>query len=296
MRSTPYVALSAAALLSCGEGLDIPEPRTEDTTVLLWSGSDPNPPPCPLGRLDYWDGWADVSASPQKECGTCSCGPAPCVLPSEFTAHESNLCADDGIPVTLDTEKHQRGECIEANPRVPDEALASITLAPPTVASRCEPLQQFGPPPLTGIFARACPWVPKHFADFDGLACIAPDEDGSCPAGFSVRFEFQERIGDARTCTPCACGDPAGGRCLADVLLFRDIDCSDLMTLYNGVEAHACIEAQPTWSLAAARVILAHEEPGACPPTEKTSYVGGTIESGETRVFCCTQHIITDED
>ncbi|WP_437476374.1 hypothetical protein WME75_26225 [Sorangium sp. So ce1014] len=81
------------------------------------------------------------------------------------------------------------------------------------------------------------------------------------------------------------------------MLLFRDTGCSDLMTLVNGVEAHAlCIDTQPNSPLAAAHVILAHEEPGACPPTENISYVGGRIESGETRVFCCTEHTITDEE
>ncbi|KYF52150.1 hypothetical protein BE04_29910 [Sorangium cellulosum] len=83
---------------------------------------------------------------------------------------------------------------------------------------------------------------------------------------------------------------------MADVLLFRDTGCSDLMTLINGVEAHAlCIDTQPNSPLAAARVILAHEEPGACSPTVSTSRVEGGIESGETRVFCCTeQRVIND--
>ncbi|XXY19658.1 hypothetical protein WME88_08440 [Sorangium sp. So ce216] len=218
------------------------------------------------------------------------------MLPSEFMAHEATLCADEGISVKFDTAKYQRGECIEADPLVPDEELSSITLNPPAVAPRCEPSQQFSPPPLIGIFARACPWVEGDFADFGGLTCIAPDPDGSCPPGFSGRFEFQERISDARTCTPCTCGDPSGGRCLADVLLFRDTGCSDLITLSNGVETPACIDTQPNWSLAAARVILAHEEPGACSPTVTTSRVEGTIESGETRVFCCTERRIINDD
>lgn len=296
MRSIPCLALGAAALLGCVEDLDLPTPRPEDHAVLLWSGSDPNPPPCPLGRLDYWDGWADVSAAPGGECGTCSCAPAPCVLPSEITAHASNLCAEEGTAVKLDTARYQRGECIKTRPFVPDEELASITLKPPTVAPRCEPSEQLTPPPLIGTFARACPWVPGHFATFNGLTCIAPDPDGSCPPGFTGRFEFQERIRDARTCTPCTCEGPAGGRCLADVQLFRDTGCSDLITLSNGVETPACIETQPSWSLASARVILAYEEPGVCSPTESISHVGGTIESGETRVFCCTGQRIMDED
>jgi hypothetical protein len=295
MRSTPCFALSMVALFGCAEDLEIPVPRAEDHAVLLWSGSDPNPPPCPLGRLDYWDGWADVSTNPREECGTCSCKPAPCVLPSQFAAHKANLCADEGTPVSFDTARYQRGECIEADPLVPANELASITIAPPTLTPTCEPLAQFSPPPITGIFARACPWISGYFADFDGLTCIAPDDDGSCPLGFSDRFEFQARIRDARTCTPCSCGDPAGGRCEADLLLFRDTECSDPIALLNGVETNACIDTQPTWSLASARVILAHEEPGSCPPTESASRVEGAIESGEARVFCCTkQRVITE--
>src|SRR4051812_18428721 len=114
MRSISCFALSMAALLGCGEDLEIPRPRTEDHPVLLWHGPRPTPPPCPEGRLDYWDGWADVSANPQEECGTCSCGPAACVLPSGVTAHRS-ICpgGSDDIPVKITSSNNSPGRCME---------------------------------------------------------------------------------------------------------------------------------------------------------------------------------------
>ncbi|MGK3964631.1 hypothetical protein WMF38_10695 [Sorangium sp. So ce118] len=65
MRSTSYFALGAAALLGCVEDFKLPEPRTNDSPVLLWVGETPDFPTCPGGRLDYWDGWTDVHTDPQ---------------------------------------------------------------------------------------------------------------------------------------------------------------------------------------------------------------------------------------
>lgn len=298
MRSTSYFALGAAALLGCVEDLNLPEPRTNDNPVLLWVGSTPDPPDCPEGRLDYWDGWADVSANPQEECGMCSCGPTACVLPSKVRAHETDRCADTGTPVRFDTESNQRGECIKTDPLVPDNELASVALDPPTLTPRCEPSEQLTPPPLTGRFARACPWVPTAYTDFDWFTCITPEDDGSCQPGFPGRFEFQEKIRDARVCTPCACGDPVGGKCVSDVLIFRDTECSDMIFSVNGLESQdpLCVDTPSNSPLASARVILAEEYPGTCSPRSDVSHVEGSIESGETRVFCCTERKFITEN
>lgn len=297
-RLDPFFTISAVALLGCGDELGVAGPRAEDHEVLLWVSTSPDPPPCPGGRLDYWDGWADVAANPDDvECGTCACGPAACVLPSNVIAHRTAGCADEGTSVTINTVANRQGTCIKAEPLIPDNDLASVTLDPPTVAPRCEPLEQFTPPPITGRFARACPVNHEHQYDasFNALTCIAPEGDGSCRPGFHIRYEFQERLGDARTCTPCECGAPIGGNCAADVLLFRDTECSDLMTLHNGIMTHAlCIDTQPSSPLASVRMVLAREEPGSCSPKTKISRVEGKIEIGETRVFCCTEERFVD--
>ncbi|WP_437299231.1 hypothetical protein [Sorangium sp. So ce426] len=260
--------------------------------MLLWVGDTPDFPICPRGRLDYWDGWADVSMNPQyhNECGPCACGPAACALPDRMLVHEAPLCADEGIKIDLTGAADPPGHCTETSPSVPGDAFASVTLKPPTMADRCDPVKDLVPPPLDGKFARACPWTGEYVTDFKGLACITPEDDGSCRLGFDMRFEFQEKIRDARTCTPCKCGNPVGGSCVADVLLFSDASCSNMLTSINGIGTRedACYTTHEDSPLAGVRVVFAQDEPGACSPTTDVSLVDGTIESGETRIFCCS--------
>lgn len=292
MRTTSCLALGMAALLGCGDDLDIPKPRIYDTTVLLWVGEVPDFPTCPEGRLDYWDGWADVHTDPryQNECGKCTCGPAACALPDKMVVHEAPLCAGEEININLAGAADPLGHCVELSSPVPGDAFASVTLKPPTMAGACDPVKDLAPPPLSGTYARACPWTGKYVAGFDGLVCIAPDDDGSCPPGFSARFEFQEKIRDARTCTPCECGAPVGGSCVADVLLFSDESCYHMLTSVNGIgtREEPCYVTHEDLPLAGVRVVFAEDEPGTCSPTTPVSRVDGTIESGETRTFCCS--------
>ncbi|WP_437482222.1 hypothetical protein WME75_40375 [Sorangium sp. So ce1014] len=204
--------------------------------------------------------------------------------------HEAPLCADEGIEINLTSAADPPGHCIEASPLVPGDAFASVTLKPPTMAGKCDPVKDLAPPPLSGKFARACPWTDEYVTDFEGIACITPEDDGSCRLGFDMRFEFQEMIRDARTCTPCECGKPVGGSCMADVLLFSDASCSNMLASINEIlaEEEICREAHEGSPLAGVRVVFAQDEPGTCSPTTDVSLVDGTIESGETRIFCCS--------
>ncbi|WP_437804536.1 hypothetical protein [Sorangium sp. So ce693] len=293
MRSTPYLALSASALLGCVEDLNLPKPRIHDNPVLLWVSETPDFPTCPGGRLDYWDGWTDVHTDPQyqNECGTCTCGPAACALPDRMLVHEAPLCAgEEGIKIDLTSAADPPGHCVELSSPIPGDAFAAVTLKPPTMASKCDASEQHAPPPLSGTYARACPWIGKYTGKFDGSVCIAPDDDGSCPLGFSARFEFQEKIRDARTCTPCECGAPVGGSCVADVLLFSGASCSHMLHPGNGIgtREQLCYETLEDFPLTGVRVVFAQDEPGTCSPTTPVSLVDGTIESGETRTFCCS--------
>ncbi|WP_437745630.1 hypothetical protein WMF39_11740 [Sorangium sp. So ce1504] len=292
MRSTSCLVLSAAALLGCGDGIEIPRPRANANPVMLWVGDTPDFPICPDGRLDYWDGWADVSMNPQYQnvCGPCACGPAACALPDRMLVHEAPLCAGEGMKIDLAGAADPPGHCAEISSPVPGDAFTAVTLKPPTMADKCHPSKDLNPPPLSGKFARACPWTDEYVTDFKGLACITPEDDGSCRLGFDTRFEFQEKLRDARTCTPCECGKPVGGSCIADVLLFSDASCSNMLASINEVrtEEEICREAHEALPLAAVRVVFAQDEPGTCSPTTAVSLVDGTIESGETRIFCCS--------
>ncbi|XXT23167.1 hypothetical protein WME94_16665 [Sorangium sp. So ce429] len=292
MRSTSYFALGAAALLGCVEDLNLPKPRINDNPVLLWISETPDFPICPDGRLDYWDGWANVRADPQyqNECGTCTCGPAACALPDRLLVHEAPLCAGEGMEINLASAADPPGHCVEFSSPIPGDAFAAVALKPPTMADKCDASEQHAPPPLSGTYARACPWIGKFTGKFDGSVCIAPDDDGSCPLGFSARFEFQEKIRDARTCTPCACGAPVGGSCEADVLLFSDAGCEHMLYSGNGIGTREqdCYITHEDLPLAGVRVVFAQDEPGRCSPINSVSRVDGMIESGETRTFCCS--------
>ncbi|XYH93958.1 hypothetical protein ACMHYB_39835 [Sorangium sp. So ce1128] len=190
----------------------------------------------------------------------------------------------------LDTVTKDPARCTNIMPRLPDDALASVTFNPPAIAPSCAPLKQFDPPPISGRFARACPWT-GYDAEYNWLVCIAPEQDGECRPGFSARFEFAERISDDRLCTACDCEAPVGGSCKADVLLFRDAGCTDLMISINGIpqEDTLCADTPADSPLAAARVILAEDAPGTCSPTSSLSTIMGKITRGATRKFCCSQ-------
>ncbi|WP_437577724.1 hypothetical protein [Sorangium sp. So ce887] len=77
---------------------------------------------------------------------------------------------------------------------------------------------------------------------------------------------------------------------MADVMLFSDASCSDMLISINGIgtEEEICYGAPADSPLAGVRVVFARDEPGTCSPTTTVSLVKGTIESGETRTFCCS--------
>ncbi|WP_437569602.1 hypothetical protein [Sorangium sp. So ce542] len=77
---------------------------------------------------------------------------------------------------------------------------------------------------------------------------------------------------------------------MADVLLFSDTSCSDMLISINGIgtEEGICYGAPSNSPLAGVRVVFARDEPGTCSPTTTVSLVDGTVESGESRTFCCS--------
>ncbi|WP_199693495.1 hypothetical protein [Sorangium cellulosum] len=281
-------------LTACGDGLEaygVAAPRTDDNAVWLWVDESPDTPACPGHRLDFWEGWSDVRAV--EECGVCTCGPAPCTLPSSVTAHRSLRCGDYGTQIVFDdhnADELQRGVCRKAAPPVPSEVFASVTFDPPTLAAECAASPSFDPPPIFGNFAKACPIGLGIRPANQWKTCISPEDDGLCPPGFNIRFEFKERIGDARTCSPCSCEAPVGGQCEAELLVYAEITCTTKIIGGGfGVDQNdsRCTDIDPL-PIAAMRAALTHEDPGTCTPTSPVSQVIGDLVSGEPRVFCCS--------
>lgn len=279
--------LGAVVLVACGDELGVQGPRMNDDPVLLWRGPYDEAPPCPGDRVDYWDGWANEVAS--DECGPCSCGPATCVAPSTVTTYASIRCEGARKKVSFTDEEGWRGTCVAIEPPVPDEAFASVMFEAPALAPRCEPSPALDPPPIAGVYAKACPLEPPYDAWSRFMLCITPEPDGSCRPAFSTRLEYIKRLRDNRTCTPCTCGAPMGGDCVADVMLYGDAACTTQIGLgaVIGQGDEPCTDVPAPLPLAAVRAVLTREVPGVCTPTPAISKVVGTVEHGEKRVFCC---------
>ncbi|XXT22422.1 hypothetical protein WME94_12760 [Sorangium sp. So ce429] len=289
MRSSSSFALALPALLGCGDELDVYGPRMDDDPVWLWVGTEEKAPPCPGDRLVEWEGWADEKVP--EVCGTCTCGPAACVLPSTITAHTS-LCSNPGAgtPVTFDAGTSLIGVCTSFDSPVAPDTFASVTYEPPALERECAP-SHLEPPSISGEFAKVCPFEAEQTAPDEFSLCITPENDGLCRPGFSTRLKYKPRISDNRTCTPCACSAPSGGNCRADVLLYGDATCTNQLDTGFGIGLNdtTCHDTPAPLPLAAVRAIFTHNEPGTCTPTTNLSTVKGLVERGETRVFCCTK-------
>jgi hypothetical protein len=277
----------ALALLGCGEELDVYGPRMDDDPVWLWVGPEAKARPCPGDYLAEWEGW-DNETSPET-CGACTCGTAACVLPSMVTAHAS-LCPGSGAgtPVTFNAGASLIGVCTPVASPVARETFASVTYDPPALERACVP-SQLEPPPISGEFARACPYDPEQGVLPGFIKCITPEDDGLCRPGFSRRLEYATRKRDNRTCTPCACSPPSGGNCRVDVLLYGDATCARQLDTGFGIGLYdtTCHDTPAPEPLSAVRVVFTRNEPGTCTPTTSVSEVRGLVEHGDTRVFCC---------
>ncbi len=232
-----YLLSARLRCLACGGGPQPPQASDQRQPGVAVVGETPIYPICP-GWSARLLGWLGQRAHRPLGTGT---NADVHVRPARVRAAEEDAGARGAFParakgmkIDLADAADPPGHCVELVP-VPGDAFAAVTLKPPTMANKCDASRDLDPPPLSGTYARACPWIGKYTADFNGLVCIAPDDDGSCPLGFSARFEFQEKIRDARTCTPCECGAPVGGSCVADVLLFSGASCSHMLHSGNGI-------------------------------------------------------------
>jgi hypothetical protein len=287
MQPAAWLMLGALALVACGDELELYGPRMDDDPVLLWVGRHAEAPSCPGDRLDYWEGWASEAAS--DECGPCTCGPAACSAPSSLTTYAAIRCDGEGEPLTIAAEEGWHGTCVAIDPAVSSERFASVLFEPPALAPQCAPSPPLDPPPISGSYARACPLESSYVSWADFAMCITPEADGLCRPGFKNRLEFTMRLSDNRACTPCACGAPTGGRCMADVMLYGDATCNTQIDLGAFIDQgdNPCHDVPAPLPLAAVRAVLTRQEPGSCTPTPVASKVVGTVERGERRVFCC---------
>lgn len=289
MRFALSFALAAFTLTACAaEEEFLAPPRSEEDAqpMWLWTGNYWDAAPCPYGHDVRWEGWAAEVLAP--ECGPCACGPAECVPPSGVTTHAST-CPGEGLPNSFEADEVHNTACIVPRLPIPDISFASVTYHPPIFAP-CAPSPTPEPPPMDGIFARAC--VAKQATETNPAGwsfCIAPERDGSCRPGFKIRREFTTRGPDHRTCAPCECGPPSGGSCSVMVTLYGDTSCTSPFdsTVVSDTDVPLCHDITATAELTAFRLNVIHRGEGACTPKRPVSMVYGVVEEGERHVACC---------
>ncbi|CAN91448.1 hypothetical protein predicted by Glimmer/Critica [Sorangium cellulosum So ce56] len=281
------VALTLTACLDLGDSFLYPL-ITEPQPMWLWSGRHGDAAPCPEGRTIRWQGWVDEEFPP--ECGPCACSPARCVLPAGITTHAA-ACPDEGPPSSFEADEVHDAACIVPAPPLPESSLASVTYPPPTFAP-CTPSPTPEPPPIDGIFARACQAGQEKDMPPPGWSfCLPPEDDGTCRPEFPIRREFRTPGPDHRTCSPCECGPPSGGTCSTRITLYGDTGCTrpfDSAEL-SDTDVPLCQDIRATAELAAFRVDVIRREEGACTPKRATSMASGTVEEGEQHVACCRE-------
>ncbi|WP_437905169.1 hypothetical protein WME95_43825 [Sorangium sp. So ce327] len=219
---------------------------------------------------------------PLDRCDGCACGPAACELPSRLTV-DSLDCPGGGSSVSVDAGDGWDGTCAALPSPVAPEELASIVYDPPAL-SPCAPSETPEPPLVAARFVRVCAGDTAH--EPPGFtACMQASSDGTCWDGHT-RHEFFEELIDHRACAPCECGPPAGGTCIAELLLYGDGACKDRVgaALSAGLGETPCAGIRSSLPLSAVRASLVEAAPGACSPNVPA--VIGTLERREPHVVC----------
>jgi hypothetical protein len=202
------------------------------------------------------------------------------------TTHEP-ICADgEGASLTFDAGDGWDGSCTALATPVSSDAFASVTYQPPLLAP-CEPSPTPAPPPIGGMFVRACDAPDLNDRPNNFILCYPPKPNGQCWLGYDQRREFTALLIDHRTCTPCECGAPSGGECTATTTLYEDSECINELDrkIIHHTDQPLCSDVPPG-PFGSMRAELTRNTPGACTPS--VSRVIGTVERGtEPRVVCC---------
>lgn len=287
MRSAVPLILAAFLLIGCfsHETYELPPPDERDQFYLRFENYGSRELDCLFGDEVLWEGLVGDDA-PNK-CEECQCGPAACSLPLKVTAHSSVCPGEDNVG-TVRASRSWDGSCAAAATPIQSDAFASVTFEPPTLAP-CAPLAP-APEPWRRTLSevRACKPRAPNWAPAASLICYPPQDNGECWYGHPFRYEISTVI-DTRTCTPCSCGAPTGGKCTVKTTLYQDARCFDEIgdIVISKDESPACSRVDNA-PLVAMRSGLTQDEPGTCTPSVST-IESGKLEPGETYVVCCNR-------
>jgi hypothetical protein len=241
------------------EGTCVPLPPDGwSSPVLVWQGAPSDAPPCP-DEAPFVDleGFAGL-VSPPASCGGCSCAPSDggCALPATVTAASSAACPTPaGTPlIPFDPPAAWDGGCVA--PAAIDAGgecngapcVQSITSAPLTVtgescaASTATPAGPTPPLSWTTAIVACAGSVDVGGCGNPAQVCVSPADpsppymrcvyqlgDQTCPAAYPTGQSVWTGADDGRGCSACACGAPSGSLCTAELSVFTDGACGQLL-------------------------------------------------------------------
>ncbi|AUX20873.1 uncharacterized protein SOCEGT47_013490 [Sorangium cellulosum] len=289
MRTVTFYALATLALIGCYSPVsddDLPE-RDPSKLILFFSGFQENARSCdPDGKL-LWEGWTDWGEDPgPDQCEPCECTPAACVRPSEVFANTSS-CPGGTPVVTLNGGTSWDGACKAGPSSVTSSDYVSVTFEPPALAD-CSPVAPVPAPSRKNLsFVRACLPGASEIIPTLFRVCYLPQDNGECWRGRQARLEFPVYT-DTRTCTPCSCGAPRGGKCTVQTALYSDEDCVDKVgsVAISNADYPICTP-EIDGEIAAMRSVWTQNEAGTCAPSTDPTIASGKLERSETAVICC---------
>jgi hypothetical protein len=245
-------------------------------------------------------------------CGECGCASPDggCDLPTTLTANSATCTMLD--PSTVQTPFNAPlgwdGGCTTAD-AIDSGALCdggpcvvSLTIAAPTVAEpSCAAIQP--PAPDAGLsksYAVACDGaeVPGCAAgSFCALlatgfqVCIASLGDDDCPGSpypYTEKHLAFADVVDTRSCSPCSCGAPSGGKCTVKVSIYADDACASEAygETLDSTMPEWCTPVTPGAPLLSKSATPPVYEPGSCQPADGGVPIGSVTQTGTT-TFCC---------
>ncbi len=285
-------------------------PAAWSEPTLLWMGNPGEAPECPpsapVGDIPMF---AKLTAP--NVCGACACD-APsgsCALPTTLTAASSQCPGDaPGVSHTsFDAPAGWSGDCTAESPILANQkcngvnCVQSLTIAPLALTEApcgvsVEPVAS-KLPYTWGTVARTCrgaafgtcatpsevctPPAPPGFAQ-----CLVQYGERECPAAYPDRHVFYYGVADTRACTPCACGEPVGSTCTAQLSVFKDSACSGLSGTY-GIDASGpkCFDMLSGVALGSKLATAPAYAPGACQASGGEA-IGDAVPD-EPSTFCC---------
>jgi hypothetical protein len=164
--------------------------------------------------------------------------------------------------------------CTAIQPPTPDAGL-SMSYAVACIgqaAGACAAGFLCAPPPATGF-----------------RVCVAQQGDDDCPGSpYSEKHLAFVGVDDARSCSPCTCGAPSGGKCTATISIYPDDACAlavtDVLTIDSSMPEW-CTNVPPGAPLLSKSASPPAYVPGSCQPAGGVP--SGSATPTNPTTFCC---------